>query len=398
MRNEQTSAVDPAALADGFDLRALPDDFYDDPFRYYDALRATEPVKRLPDGGYFLTRYADCPAVYKDAATFSSDKKVEFKPKYGDSPLYEHHTTSLVFSDPPLHTRVRRLIAGALTPRAIAAMEPDLVALVEGLLDRMAGRDTVDLIEDFAAAIPIEVIGNLLGVPHRERDPLRGWSLAILGALEPVISTQQFEAIKVRVVCKSCNNGWMGSLESEAKPTLKRILDGDSFEVTHTQQASLARWVTTKVVVSEHAARDRWVTPALDRMSLAQDGIVPDSFAIFIGTHKTKADSGWVRISQILAASEQGPDPALKEEPHNVQTVAWICGPLFVFVFCIREKAIDAATFFNTPDMIQLYPHIEGKIQWPPIQHVHRRTMSLLAYALDDMKNLPNVRYVGDLR
>jgi len=196
MPNSQRTAaaanVDPVALVDGFDLRALPDDFYDDPFRYYDALRTTAPVKLMPDGGYFLSRYADCLAVYKDPATFSSDKKVEFKPKYGDSPLYEHHTTSLVFNDPPLHTRVRRLIAGALTPRAIAAMEPDLITLVDGLLEAMAARETVDLIDDFAAAIPIEVIGNLLGVPHAEREPLRGWSLAILGALEPAISAEQF--------------------------------------------------------------------------------------------------------------------------------------------------------------------------------------------------------------
>jgi cytochrome P450 len=147
----------------------------------------------LPDGGYLLTRYADVEFVYKNPKLFSSDKKREFKPKYGDSLLYEHHTTSLVFNDPPLHSRVRRLIAGALTPRAIGAMEPALAALVERLLDAMAAKGEVDLIEDFAAAIPIEVIGNLLGVPHGERFPLRGWSLAILGALEPLVTPQAFE-------------------------------------------------------------------------------------------------------------------------------------------------------------------------------------------------------------
>ena len=81
--------------------------------------------------------------------------------------LYEHHTTSLVFNDPPAHTRVRRLIMGALSPRAIAEMEPDLIALVDRLLDAIAAKGEVDLIEDFAAAIPIEVIGNLLDVPQR---------------------------------------------------------------------------------------------------------------------------------------------------------------------------------------------------------------------------------------
>jgi cytochrome P450 len=180
-------------VAESFDLKALPSDFYANPFPYYHALREHAAVKRMPDGSYLLTRYADVEHVYKNPKLFSSDKHKEFKPKYGDSLLYEHHTTSLVFNDPPLHTRVRRLIAGALTPRAISAMEPALVALVDRLLDAMAAKGEVDLIEDFAAAIPVEVIGNLLGVPHDERRPLRGWSLAILGALEPVISGEVFE-------------------------------------------------------------------------------------------------------------------------------------------------------------------------------------------------------------
>jgi cytochrome P450 len=181
-------------IAADFDLACLPIDFYADPYPYYRALRDHAPVKRMRDGSWFLTRYDDIVPVYRDPKTFSSDKKKEFAPKYGASPLFEHHTTSLVFNDPPLHTRVRRAILGALSQRHVAAMEAALVARVEKLLDAMAARRDVDLIEDFAAAIPIEVIGNLLGVPHAERGPLRGWSLAILGALEPVITPTRFEA------------------------------------------------------------------------------------------------------------------------------------------------------------------------------------------------------------
>jgi cytochrome P450 len=179
-------------LAANFDIEKLAPDFYADPYPTYRALRQHEPVKRMRNGGYFLSRYDDLVSVYKNTKSFSSDKKKEFAPKYGTSPLYEHHTTSLVFNDPPAHTRVRRLIMGALSPRAIAGMEGDLVALVERLLDGLAAKRDVDLIEDFAAAIPIEVIGNLLGVPREEREPLRGWSLAILGALEPVIGAEAF--------------------------------------------------------------------------------------------------------------------------------------------------------------------------------------------------------------
>lgn len=183
----------PAWLA-GFDLRALPADFHLNPYRYYAALREHDPVRRMPDGSILLTRYADCLHVYKDPLTFSSDKKAEFAPKYGaGAPLFEHHTTSLVFNNPPLHTRVRKLIIGALSARAVSAMEPGLIALVDRLLDALAHKPQVDLIEDFAAAIPVEIIGNLLGVPHADRAPLRGWSLAILGALEPSLTPAQME-------------------------------------------------------------------------------------------------------------------------------------------------------------------------------------------------------------
>jgi hypothetical protein len=179
-------------IAKALDLRALPPEFYANPYPVYAALREHEPVRRMPDGSWLLTRYADLVAVYRDAQTFSSDKKVEFTPKYGaGSPLLAHHTTSLVFNDPPLHTRVRKLIMGALTRRAIADMEPGLIALVDGLLDRIAAAGGGDLIEDYASAIPVEIIGNLLGVPHADRGPLRGWSLAILGALEPKLTPAQ---------------------------------------------------------------------------------------------------------------------------------------------------------------------------------------------------------------
>ena len=179
-------------LAANFDLEKLTPEFHADPYPTYRALREHEPVKRLRNGGYFLTRHGDLVTAYKNTKVFSSDKKKEFAPKYGVSPLFEHHTTSLVFNDPPAHTRVRRLIMGALSPRAIAAMEPDLIRLVDQLLDAIETKGTFELIGDFAAAIPVEVIGNLLDVPHEEREPLRDWSLAILGALEPVIQPEQF--------------------------------------------------------------------------------------------------------------------------------------------------------------------------------------------------------------
>jgi len=188
------AAETPEATARAFDLRNLDPAFLDDPYATYDALRRHDPVHRCPDGSYFLSRYDDLVAVYQDFRRMSSDKKVEFKPKFGDSPLYEHHTTSLVFRDPPDHTRIRKLFSAAFAPRALAALEPRVVSLVDGLLDRAEESGGMDLIADFAYALPVQLIGDMLGVPKAERGPLRGWSLAILGALEPVATPERLAA------------------------------------------------------------------------------------------------------------------------------------------------------------------------------------------------------------
>ncbi|MEX0302954.1 MAG: cytochrome P450 [Leisingera sp.] len=191
MREAQQVSVN----VESFDLSNPPDGFAADPFPYYDALLRVSPVLEQPDGSLLVCRHADLERIYRDTTLFSSDKKRVFAPKYGQgSPLFEHHTTSLVFSDPPLHTRVRKIMTSALTPRAIAKMEPGLVAAVDQLLDGLAGRGQADLIEDFAASIPIQIIGNLLDVPMEERAPLRDWSLAILGALEPALDEAQLAA------------------------------------------------------------------------------------------------------------------------------------------------------------------------------------------------------------
>ena len=193
MGDTQTADSVARGAAAAFDVRKLTPEFLENPYPTYHALRHFDPIHLMPDGSYFLTRYDDCLAVYRDTATWSSDKKLDFRPNFADSLLYEHHTTSLVFNDPPYHTRVRKLLAPAFTPRALRELQARIEVLVDRLLEAAAERGEIDLIADFAAAIPIQLIGDMLGIPQGEREPLRGWSLAILGALEPVLSREQFD-------------------------------------------------------------------------------------------------------------------------------------------------------------------------------------------------------------
>ena len=175
-----------------FDLMSIGPDFLANPYPTLRALRETSPVHRNPDGSVFLTSHADCLKVYQ-SRNMLSDKKEEFGKKFGKCPLLTHHTTSLIFNDPPCHTVVRKLISGAFTPRKLAEFEPLIDGIVDKLLDRIDEMDEFDLIEHFAKVLPTEIVSFMLGIPEDLRPKLRDFSLAILGALDPVVSQDRMK-------------------------------------------------------------------------------------------------------------------------------------------------------------------------------------------------------------
>ncbi|MCB1388052.1 MAG: cytochrome P450 [Rhodobacteraceae bacterium] len=176
-----------------FDLNAIGAEYIRNPYPTLHALRAESPVHRNADGSVFLTRHADVLKVYQSRSMLS-DKKVEFGKKFGQCPLYTHHTTSLIFNDPPYHTVVRKLLASAFTPRKLAVFEGLIDEIVDRLLDRVEDKGELDLIEDFAKVLPTEIISFMLGIPVEFRQKLRGFSLAILGALDPVVPPERMVA------------------------------------------------------------------------------------------------------------------------------------------------------------------------------------------------------------
>lgn len=175
-----------------FDINAIGLDFIEDPFPTLKSLREQDPVHKNPDGSLFLTRYADVMTCYQHPA-MSSDKKVAFKKQFSDGPLYTHHTTSLVFNDPPYHTTVRKLLSSAFTPRKLKELEPLLSRVIDGLLDRLQDETAFDVIEDYASVLPTEIISFMLGIPEQHRHLLRPFSLKILGALDPVVAQDRLD-------------------------------------------------------------------------------------------------------------------------------------------------------------------------------------------------------------
>ncbi|WP_309028848.1 cytochrome P450 family protein [Streptomyces alfalfae] len=160
-------------------------EFATDPYPAYAWLRENSPVHRttLPSGveAWLVTRYAD-------ARQALADQRLSKNPAHHDEPAHAKGKTGipgerkaelmthLLNIDPPDHTRLRRLVAKAFTPRRVAEFAPRVQELTDRLIDRFAHQGSADLIHDFAFPLPIYAICDLLGVPREDQDDFRDWA------------------------------------------------------------------------------------------------------------------------------------------------------------------------------------------------------------------------------
>jgi cytochrome P450 len=163
-----------------------------DPHPLYHRMRDETPV--LPVAEFdelILTRYADCEAVLRDPR-FSSDPKhrrLELPVDEQDvrTQLSETDLNVLLFIDPPDHTRIRRLVTKAFTPRAVERMRSHIQEIVDGILDEAAERGEIDVVGDLGYRVPVQVICEMLDVPRADVPLFREWSSAATRLLDGII-------------------------------------------------------------------------------------------------------------------------------------------------------------------------------------------------------------------
>ena len=140
----------------------------DEAIAVYDEIRRIDPVHRLEDGGWLLTRYEDAKAVLRDTRFGSNETLWKAGP---DAEAPPHDPSQwMLFLDPPHHTRLRKLVQQAFVPRRIKQLEGDIERAVDGLLDAVAETGRMDIIADLARPLPVQVIATMLDVPPRDRD------------------------------------------------------------------------------------------------------------------------------------------------------------------------------------------------------------------------------------
>ena len=168
-----------------------------DPYPLYARLRAEDPIHRTPHGLWVLTRYADVAAILRDPRFGREGFERHFGTGGGPDSgrgIYGHADgssitdsaarQSMLFRDPPAHTRLRETVSHAFTPSAVEALRPRVDAIVHALLDRVKGAPTMDVVADLAEPLPRAVIGELLGIPEAHRAALGVWSGAVARSLD----------------------------------------------------------------------------------------------------------------------------------------------------------------------------------------------------------------------
>jgi cytochrome P450 len=176
--------------------------FTDDPYPQYAAMREQAPVYQHPLGFWMLTSYDDVSWLLRAPGLSVEDDNVaadsllrQLREEFYQDGAPGASTKSMLDRDPPDHTRLRKLVSKAFTPRAIQALQPRITDLVDGMLDEIAAEGNVDLVDALAFPLPFSVIAEMLGTPPADHDRIRQLSGTVVRSLEPVVDPGLIQAI-----------------------------------------------------------------------------------------------------------------------------------------------------------------------------------------------------------
>ncbi|MCU1449377.1 MAG: cytochrome [Acidimicrobiales bacterium] len=175
--------------------------FAENPYRQYESMRETEPVHQSPFGIWVLFKYDDVLRFLRDPSLSVEDAnaKPTMLTQLADQVMgdrdREQGSRAMLNRDPPDHTRLRKLVSKAFTPRRIESLRPRVQELVDQSLDEAAEAGELELIGDFAFPLPFAVISEMLGIPLADADQLREWSGTLVRTLEPVVDPDLMLAI-----------------------------------------------------------------------------------------------------------------------------------------------------------------------------------------------------------
>jgi cytochrome P450 len=191
-------------------------EFLADPYPTYHRLRAEDPVHQSPLGFWVLTRYEDVSAVLRDPRFIKEPLAALVAARFG-AEVPRGVGLSMLDRDPPDHTRLRGLVSKAFTPRVVEGLRPRIQQIVDGLIARAQAVGSMDVIEEFAYPIPVNVICEMMGVPVKDHERFKGWSLDIARGLDSIWLPPDSEVPRRSVAARHAISGYFRELIAERR-------------------------------------------------------------------------------------------------------------------------------------------------------------------------------------
>lgn len=274
-----------ATTAEPIFFNPLDKGYAENPWPHFADLRAGDPVHHSLIGQWFLFGYDDVARLLRDPSLSVDDANLlvrdeervaTFEEALGD----QERSTSMLGRDAPDHTRLRRLVSKAFTPKAITELRPTIDAMVDTALDAMAERGSTEIVADLAFPLPFDVISVMLGMPESDRDQVAAWSSALVKTLDPIISDDEIRA----------------AVDAEFK--MRALLE----DVIAWKRANPADDLLTALIQAEEDG-DRLTTAELrDQIQL-----------LFVAGHETTVNLIGTGIHELLQRPEQA--QILRDEP-----------------------------------------------------------------------------------
>lgn len=251
--------------------------YIEDPWPHLAEIRTHDPVHHLLTGQWGLFRYDDVFEILRDRTLSVDDVNADFD-ELQRAILYEEQSVedrnrSMLNIDPPDHTRMRRLVSKAFTPRSIQALRPLIQEMVDTMLDEMAASDAPDVVGQLAFPLPFDVISEMLGMPEADKEQIKHWSAALVKTLDPIISEEEAAAA------------------AEAAVLMDRLID----DVIEWKTANPADDLLTALIQAEDDDGDRLTAKELrDQISL-----------LFVAGHETTVNLIGTGIYELLRHPDQ---------------------------------------------------------------------------------------------
>ena len=180
----------------------LESGYMENPYPHFAEMRDGQPVHLSMMDVWVLFDHDDVFRLLRDPTMSVMDAKIEVRDEERYAEMLEaaggelEQDSSMLNTDPPDHTRLRRLVSKAFTPAAIQALRPRIQELVDAALDELAAAGTGDIVKQLAFPLPFDVISEMLGMPESDKDQIAAWSGTIVKSLDPMLALDSFAEIR----------------------------------------------------------------------------------------------------------------------------------------------------------------------------------------------------------